>query len=159
VAAEPIVINTGPLILLEKAGALELPARLAYQFVCPPAVRLELDAGAAQGHPAIVVPWLSVLALKTPLSALAQATLDQGEAEVIQLALERGIRQVCLDDLRGRRLAAASGLRVTGVLGLLALAKNMGVIPAMKPYCDRLQKGGAWYAPELVKRVLAGVGE
>jgi predicted nucleic acid-binding protein len=159
VALETIVINTGPLILLEKAGALDLPARRPFQFVCPPAVRGELDAGGAKGYAAVNVPWLTVLPLNAPLSPLAQATLDAGEAEVIQLALERGFRQVCLDDLRGRRIALASGLRVTGVLGLLALAKQSGLISVMKPYCDRLLKGGAWYSPELVKRVLLGVGE
>ena len=158
-ATEPIVINTGPLILLEKAGALDLAVRLPFQFVCPPAVRLELDAGAAKGFPVLDLPWLFVQPLKTPLSAFAQATLDPGEAEVIQLALERGYRQVCLDDLRGRRIAVASGLRVTGVLGLLALAKTTGLIPNMKPYCDRLLQNGAWYSPLLVRRVLSGVGE
>ena len=90
---------------------------------------------------------------------MAQATLDLGEAEVIQLALERGIRRVCLDDLRGRRIAVASGLIVTGVLGLLVLSKNKGLIPAIKPYCSKLLLSGAWYSPELIKRVLSGVGE
>ena len=98
-------------------------AQLPFQFICPQAVRLELDAGAAQGYPAIHRPWLSVVPLKTALSPLAHAMLDQGEAEVIQLALERGYRQVCLDDLRGRRLALASGLQVTGALGLLSAQK------------------------------------
>ena len=93
------------------------------------------------------------------MSPLARAALDQGEAEVIQLALERGHRHVCLDDLRGRRMAMASGLIVVGALGLLALAKVKGVIPAIKPYTDRLLSEGAWYSPDLVARVLAGVGE
>jgi uncharacterized protein len=159
VAVEPIVINTSPLILLEKAEALDLVPRLPFQFFCPPSVRAELDAGAAKGFPTINVPWLSVLSLKTPLSPLAQATLDPGEAEVIQLAIEKGFRLVCLDDLRGRRIAQASGLQVTGVLGLLALAKNSRLIPALKPYCDRLLQKGAWYSPVLIRRVLAGVGE
>lgn len=158
-ATEPIVINTGPLILLEKAGALDLPSRLPLQFVCPPAVLRELDAGVAKGYTVPQLPWLTMLPLKAPLSSLALATLDAGEAEVIQLALERGYRQVCLDDLRGRRVALASGLQVTGVLGLLARAKNAGIIPAMKPYCRRLMEGGAWYSPELIRRVLSGVGE
>jgi len=159
VGAESIAINTGPLILLEKAGALEIVGRLPYQFVCPMAVRLELDAGKAKGFPTIDVPWLTTIPLKAPLSPLVQATLDPGEAEVIQLALEQGFQRVCLDDLRGRRIAMAAGLRVTGVLGLLVLAKTQGLVPAIKPFCDRLMQGGAWYAPGLVKRILAGVGE
>lgn len=157
--AEPIVINSGPLILLGKADAYELVARLPYRFVCPQAVRSELDAGEVKGYPAVHLPWLTILPLRTPLSPLSQATLDQGEAEVIQLALERGYKLVCLDDLRGRRIAMASGLRVTGVLGLLALAKTSGLIQAMKPYCDRLLQSGGWYSPVLLQRVLAGVGE
>ena len=159
VADDFVVINTGPLILLEKANALDLMPKLPYRFVCPAAVRAELEAGAAKGYPVPAVPWLSVIPLAAPLSAIALATLDQGEAEVIQLALERNIRRVCLDDLRGRRIAVASGLEVTGVLGLLALAKTSGVIPLMKPYCDQLLKSGAWYAQELVQRVLRGIGE
>lgn len=159
VPAEFLVINTGPLILLEKAGALDLAARLPYQIVCPTAVRAELDAGATKGYPAVNPEWLSVVPLKTALSPLAKATLDEGEASVIQLALECGYRCVCLDDLRGRRIAAASGLQVTGVLGLLALAKKTGLIPAIKPYCDRLLERGAWYSPHVIQRVLAGVGE
>ena len=151
VADELVVINTGPLILLEKANALDLMPKLPFRFVCPSAVYAELEAGATRGYLIPTLSWLSVLPLAAPLSAIARATLDQGEAEVIQLALERNIRRVCLDDLRGRRIAIASGLQVTGVLGLLALAKTAGVIPLMKPYCDQLLKSGAWYAPELVQ--------
>jgi len=159
VATEPIAVNTGPLILLDKAGALDVIAFLDFQFVCPPAVRVEINAGTAKGYPAINPPWLLVVALKNPVSLMAQATLDLGEAEVIQLALENGYKYVCLDDLRGRRIAQAAGLRVTGALGLLALAKSKGVIPAIKPYTDRLLQAGAWYSPQLIKRVLEGVNE
>lgn len=157
--AELIIINTGPLILLEKAGALDLPARMPRQFACPPAVRAELDEGEARGYPPIDPEWLSVLPLKAPLSPLARATLDEGEAEVIQLAIECNCGQVCLDDLRGRRIAVASGLRVTGVLGPLVFAKTIGLIPAVRPYCDRLMARGGWYSPELIRGVLSGVGE
>jgi uncharacterized protein len=125
VATEFIAINTGPMILLEKADALDVAARLPYRFVCPLAVRAELDAGVAKGYPVVNPPWLSVLPLKTALSPLARATLDEGEAEVIQLALERGYRHVCLDDLRGRRIAAAAGLKVTGVLGRCGVGRDL----------------------------------
>ncbi len=158
-AAEFLVINTGPLILLEKAGALDVMPKLPFQFIAPLAVRAELDAGGAKGFSPVNVPWLSIVPLAAPPSPLALVTLDRGEAEVIQLALERQIRRVCLDDLRGRRIALAAGLQVTGVLGLLALAKNSGIIDAMKPFCDRLLQNGAWYSPALVKSVLSGVGE
>lgn len=157
--AELLVINTGPLILLEKVNALDLAGKLPLQYICPAAVRAELDAGVAGGCPDVRPPWLTVVRLEVPLSPLARASLDDGEAEVIQLALERKINAVCLDDLRGRRIALASGLKVVGVLGLLAFARKLKLVPAIKPYTDRLVQSGAWYAPELVKRILASVGE
>ena len=159
VAVEHLVINTGPLILLEKASALEVAGRLPFKIICPTAVRRELDVGAAQGYPEIRPSWLEVVSLKNPLSPLIKAALDPGEAEVIELALENRHPQVCLDDLRGRRLAVAAGLRVVGVLGLLATAKKIGLIGAVRPFTDRLLRGGAWYSPALVARVLTELGE
>ncbi len=158
-SAEVLAVNTGPLILLDKANALDIVGKLPFQFVCPPAVRGELDVGMAQGYASIRPAWLTVCPLQTPLSSLARSTLDLGEAEVIELAIQRGFGQVCLDDLRGRRLATASGLRVVGALGLLVLAKRTGVIPLVKPFTERLKSAGAWYSTDLVDRVLQGVGE
>ena len=158
-ASESIVINTGPLILLEKADALDLVARLPFQFFAPLAVRAELDAGETRGFLSPSLPWVTFVPLQSPLSPISQALLDVGEAQVIQLALERKIGRVCLDDLRGRRIAVASGLQVTGVLGLLGLAKTLGLIPAIKPYCDRLMQAGAWYSTAVIRQALKDFGE
>ena len=158
-AIEPLVINTGPLILLDKAGALDVAGRLPFQMICPAAVRRELDSGVAQGYPEIRPSWLQVALLKNPVSPLIKAALDLGEAEVIELALENRYPHVCLDDLRGRRLAVAAGLRVVGVLGLLATAKKHGIIGAIRPFTDRLLHAGAWNSPALVARVLSDLGE
>jgi predicted nucleic acid-binding protein len=154
-----MAINTGPLILLERAQALDIMPLLPYEFVAPDAVRSELDAGTRKGYPAISPPWLHILSLTKPVPPALAVALDAGEAEVIQLAIERRYRYVCLDDLKGRQVATNAGLQVLGVLGLLGLAKTSGVIPAMKPFTDRLLQGGAWYSPSLVQRVLRGVGE
>ncbi len=85
--------------------------------------------------------------------------LDRGEAEVIQLALDHNIRHVCLDDLRGRKVAQATGLKVMGLLAILARAKTLGIIPKLKPFTDKLLVAGAWYSPRLIAGVLAEIGE
>jgi len=90
---------------------------------------------------------------------VAVAALDSGEAATIQLALERGIRRVCIDDLKGRRVALAVGLEVTGLLGLLARARALGLVDAVRPWVERLVEGGAWYDDDLIRRVLASLGE
>jgi uncharacterized protein len=87
------------------------------------------------------------------------AVLDAGEAEVVQLALERGIRTVCIDERAGRRIAAAVGCNVVGTLGLLLAAKQHRLLPALRPVIERLRATGGWYDEGLLERVLAAAGE
>lgn len=156
---EIVVINTGPLILLGKIGALDIPGRLPITFVSPPAVRDELDSGTEAGHLRINPPWLAIRNLRSPVSPMVGMALDRGEAEVIQLALDCGIQDVCLDDLHGRKMAKAIGLRVTGLLGVLARAKLLGVIPRLAPLTERLVEAGGRYSPALIRSFLAAHGE
>ena len=76
--------------------------QLPIRFIVPPQVAEEINAGAAAGHPVVLPTWVEVLALTVPLAPLACQALDAGEVVVIQLALERGIQAVCIDEWRGR---------------------------------------------------------
>ena len=118
--AERIVVNTGPLIAFDRIGCLDVIGQLPYEFLSPEEVRRELEEGASAGHPRIAPEWLQHRALGSPPRL---AGLDSGEAAVIQLALELGISTVAIDEWKGRRAALASGLKVTGALGLLGKAK------------------------------------
>lgn len=157
--AERIVVNTGPLIALARMEALDVAGQLPYEFLCPSEVRAELEAGAAVGHPMVNPLWLHSQSLQSPLSSLVLSALDAGEAAVIQLALEQQISLVCIDEWKGRRVALAAGLRVTGTLGLLGRAKVLGIIPAVKPLIDCALRSGIHYHPELVRKVLGALGE
>ncbi len=157
--AERIVINTGPLIALASSDVIDIVGKLPYEFFCPQEVRNELDNGQTRAYLKIKPTWLTVLPCASPLHPVAVASLDVGEAAVIQLAMEQGIGRVCIDESKGRRTAQAVGLKVTGALGLLARAKTLGLVPALAPLVERMIHHGAWYDPELVRRVLAGVGE
>jgi predicted nucleic acid-binding protein len=159
VTNETIVINTGPLILLDKIEALDVFAKLPAKFVCPLAVRREIDAGIHRSRTSITPEWLTVKPLKSPLSAFIDLSIDLGEAEVIQLALESGVSWVCLDDLRGRKVAKRQGLNVIGLLGLLGWAKELKIIPYLRPYAEQLVAEGGRYSPRLVSGFLSTVGK
>ena len=118
------MINTGPLIALMRIQALDLPAKLDLEFLAPEQVLHELEQGAQAGHPPVRTDWLTYHQLEAPLTPMVTSVLDAGEAAVIQLALEQNIVRVCIDELKGRRMALAVGLKVTGVLGLLGKAKR-----------------------------------
>ena len=157
--AERIVVNTGPIIAFGRADGLAILERLPFEFVCPPQVEAEIRAGAAFGHATAWPTSIKIIVLAGPLDPVAQAALDPAEAAVIQVAREQGIEWVCIDERKGRRAALAVGLKVVGTLGLLARAKILGIIPAVRPITDRLAREGLWYDRELVERVLGEIGE
>jgi predicted nucleic acid-binding protein len=157
--AERKVVNTGPLIALARMDALDLPGQLPYEFICPSEVREELDEGANFGYQTIAPSWLTVIPLSGSPSAVSVAALDKGEAAVIRLALEQGLSRVSIDEVKGRRIATALGLGVVGSLGLIARAKTLGIIPAMRPLVEKAMKEGVHYHSDLVERVLSAVGE
>jgi hypothetical protein len=158
-APEDIVVNTGPLIALGKIGAFEIIGRLPLRFATPREVADEIEAGARVGLPVLLPPWVTVHTLAESIVPLAQHVLDKGEAAVIQLALERGISDVCIDEWRGRRAATSVGLRVTGSLGLLGRAKRVGLISEAFPWVEKLRDSGTYYHPDLVRRFLTAMGE
>jgi predicted nucleic acid-binding protein len=157
--AERIIINTGPLITLARMDALDVPAQLPYEFICPQEVQAELEAGVVAGHPVVHPSWLQTCPLQGALSRMVLSALDAGEAAVILLALEQGIPLVCIDEWKGRRIALAAGLKVTGALGLLGKAKIQGIIPAVRPFVERALRNGIRYDPALIRQVFEALGE
>ena len=153
------MINTGPLIALARMDALDVIGHIPLKFICPAEVRDELDEGAAQGYPLIAPPWLTVVPLSSPLSPVSMAALDKGEGAVIQLAIEQGRLRVSIDEMQGRRIAAALGLHIVGSLGLIARAKTLGIIQTIRPLIEKAMQDGIHYHPQLVRQILAGAGE
>lgn len=151
---EQIVINTSPLLSLTKMQAFEPIGQLPFEFVCPSEVEAEILAGTEQGFETIIPEWLKIVPLKNPLSPLAIASLDAGEAAVIQLALENNISQVCIVEIKGRRAALAVGLKVVGSLGLLGKAKTLGLIPAIRPFIEKATNAGIYYDNRLIETFL-----
>jgi uncharacterized protein len=157
--AERIIINTGPLITLARIDCLDVVGQLPFEFLCPEQVRQELDDGEEVGHPRVAPEWLTPHSLSNPLPLLSIAALDEGEAAVIQLALELHVPIVAIDEWKGRRAALAAGLEVTGTLGLLAKAKLKGFVPALRPLIEKAVEEGIRYHPDLVRALLEAVGE
>lgn len=86
--------------------------------------------------------------------------LDPGEAEAIVLAIERRADVLLVDERLGRRTATEAGLKVTGLLGVVAKAKEAGLIERAKPVLDELlQVARFWIGPELYAEVLTALGE
>jgi predicted nucleic acid-binding protein len=98
--------------------------------------------------------WIQAVALENPQRIRAYTGLDQGEAEVLALAEERGASLVIVDERKGRRYAQRLGFPLTGTMGLLLLAKEKGLIASLYPLLLELQSSGLYLHPDLVAQVL-----
>ncbi len=86
--------------------------------------------------------------------------MDAGEAEAIALAIEMQANLLLLDERRGRAIAKQLGLTVTGLLGILVVAKQQGHLVALKPVLHALiTVAGFWIDERLYTWVLESVGE
>jgi len=70
------------------------------------------------------------------------ADLGPGETGVLLLALERTDPVVILDDALARRHAEVLRIALTGTLGIFLDAKRRGLVPALTPLVDDLQRLG-----------------
>ena len=98
--------------------------------------------------------------MDTALLRLLGRDLDEGESEVIALAVEQQAEMVLLDESDARRIADLYGLSKTGIIGLLIRARQDGHIDALKPELDNLlHQGGFWIDERLYEQALNAVGE
>jgi predicted nucleic acid-binding protein len=159
-----VVSDTSPVLNLALIGRLDLLQLLYHQVLIPTAVYRELTISKMDLPPAIdlaTMPWLIVAAAKDQdrVQELREE-LDPGEAEAIVLAIERRAGLLLVDEGRGRRTATAAGLTVTGLLGVVARAKQTGLINLAKPVLDELiHVARFWIGPELYAEALAALDE
>lgn len=150
-----VVSDTSPLTALLQIGRADLLPLLFSQIFIPPAVRAEL----LREHAALPT-WLETRPPFSIPASLVAAHLDLGETEALALALELHADTVLLDERLGRRVARAHGLRVTGLLGILVLAKELGHLPAVRPVIADLRlRVGCWFDDLLIGDVYRAVGE
>ncbi len=152
-----VVADTSPLLNLAAVDKLSLLKLLYSEIVIPPAVSEELCRNGIR-------PDLSFMRVVTAddrnMVTVLQDQLDPGEAEAIAVALELHADLLLVDEKRGRRLATAHGLEITGLLGVLAEAKSRGLLVECRSVLDDIIKvAGFWISRDLRTRYLRSLNE
>ncbi len=83
--------------------------------------------------------WLQVRTVRNRTLLPLVTHLGDGEKEVLALGRELSDALLLLDDRDARRHAHALELEISGTLGVLLLAKERGILDAVRPVLDRLQ--------------------
>ena len=157
-----IVSDAGPLIIFARIGRLSLLREVTGPLLIPDAVYNEIvtDKGGMPGATEIhQATWIqrAVVANRSVIDALPN-TLHAGEGEAIALAKERGA-QLLVDEIRARRTATELGIEVIGTLRILADAKRLGHIDAVRPIIVQMQSAGYRFERALIRRFLDRINE
>ena len=158
-----IISNATPLIAFARIGQLALLQKVVGSLVIPFAVSREISEYSDIQHGVIDLaqePWISVQSVQFEAQVqLLLPTLDRGEAEVIALGIEQSAELLLIDELTGRKVAESLHLAVSGSVGVLIRAKQMGEISAVKPFFEEMIQRGVRYSPRFVAAILQRIGE
>ncbi len=157
-----VIADASPLILLAKMQRLSLLTALASETWVPAPVWAEV-VGRGEDRPEVTtIRELLAGAVRhadADLEAAFRLQVDAGEAAALALATKHRTALLLIDDARGRRVAAVSGLRHIGTLGWLLRAKRAGLLSAIKPELAALRRHGLFMDAELIRAVLEAAGE
>ncbi|MDP9365751.1 MAG: DUF3368 domain-containing protein [Chloroflexota bacterium] len=156
----PAISDSSPIIFCAAVGRLNLLRDVYQEILVPPAVWREVVVeGAGRPGAAEVASARWIVRESAPTAEgreLPLAALDPGEREAILLAFVASrATPILLDDLRARSVAERIGLRVTGTVGVLLLAKQLGLVPAVRPVLDQLRAVGYFLSRDAANRSLA----
>ena len=156
-----VVSDTTTITNLLKIKLLLLIKGLYGQILIPQAVYDELAVLSSQKRIIDSNDWMKVVQLKRfDLYDKLREILDKGESEAIALAIELNSDFLIIDEAKGRKVAKSYGIKIIGLLGILILAKEEGLIPAVKPYLAELRhKIGFRVSEKLYETILKQAGE
>ena len=138
-----VVVNTSPLIALERIGQLELLKRMYGVVVRPRSVLDELNAGRGTYDLSPLLEHADwIVTEPDPPEMVLRRELGAGETAAIALAVRTQADLVILDDLQARLVAQTQGLAITGTLGVLIAAQQAGYLSDVKEAFRRLQDAG-----------------
>lgn len=153
-----VVSDTSPLSALLTIGKTGILTDLFGVVIVPPAVWSELS----RYHDALSdYMFLKVqpLADRHGLEEMKRV-LDEGEAEAILLAKEIHAEYLLIDETLGRNVAKLENVPFIGLMGVLLMAKEKGLIPALAPLLEDIEQNAGFFLSRKVKRqVLEAAGE
>ena len=142
-----IVSDTSAISALLSLAEARLLRELFGEVVVPDAVHAEL----LRHHPGLP-EFVQVVSVRdeTAVDALLNQ-LDPGEAAAIVVAKELNADLLLIDEKRGRRFATAQGLKIVGLVGVVLLAKQRGLLPSVRIFIERLQNEAGFHLSKEVK--------
>ena len=149
-----VVADSSPLIVLANIGHLEILPHLFGSVIIPPQVSAELQNPKRPANVramALTPPaWLTI---QSPAALETIPALHAGELAAISLAQELHADLLLIDEMTGRKAATERGIRITGTIGVLELAADVGLLDLRSAF-DLVAATDFWISRELLEERL-----
>jgi predicted nucleic acid-binding protein len=156
-----VIADTSPINYLILIGEIDVLEVLFDHVLIPSAVHAELR------HPRTphdVRSWIARppawLEIRTPsrTADASLARLDAGEREAILLAEEFGAEQIIIDETLARKEARRRQIPLTGTVGVLITAANMGMLN-LNDALNRLRQTNFHISQSILDQIVQGHGK
>ena len=144
-----IISDTACLILLDNIGKIDILKTLFGQ--------ISVTTIIAEEFKNVLPDWIIIENPKNidNFNELAEI-IDPGEASAIALSQEIYNSLLILDDLKARKLADKLGLKITGTIGILLLAKEKGILLSVEEVIIDLKNTNFRISEELIEKLRSG---
>ncbi len=142
-----VISDTSTLILFHKIDEISLLEKVYGELITTPEIAEEFGEKLPE--------WVKIQSVSdTKYQKFLETQVDYGEASAIALAAEFEDVTLLLDDLKARKLATKLSFKVTGALGVIHKAKQMSIIPKVKPLINKLLKTDFRIADNIIEEIL-----
>jgi predicted nucleic acid-binding protein len=142
-----IISDTSSLIIFQKIGELDTLHKVYRKLVTTPEIAQEYGDGLPH--------WIRVIPVSDKkYQEFLETQIDKGEASAIALAKEFEDSLLIIDDLKARKLAVKLNLKITGTLGIIHKAKQLGIIKNVKPLIDKILQTDFRISPKIIDEFL-----
>lgn len=149
-----IVVNTSPLVALERLGRLNLLSTLFQELTRPQSVFDELMTGRSRygvSEQLFRAEWIKTF--PDPPEASFRPELGKGETAAIALAVQQKADLILLDDLAARNVAKEMELEVSGTLGVLIAGYRQNLLNDIDQALEQPKASGFHMSDTLIQHV------
>lgn len=154
-----VVVDAGPIISLAQANKLSILDGIFDEIKIPLAVWVEVTSDESKPFISEIKKYFKDKVL--PIKGFNDLTfvMDGGESESIILYQEIQADFLLIDDKKARAIAENLNIKCIGTIGLLAVAKDKGIVSELKPIFKSLIANKRFYSLELLNKILELKGE
>ncbi len=149
-----VISDSGPIFSLAIINKLEILDNLFDEVYIPNAVWEELTRDETTNHYQKIVAYFDGKVKE--ISSFNELTfvMDYGESESVILYKELNADFLLIDDKKARKIAENFEIQCIGTIGILAIAKERGLVDKLKPLFKSFLKNKRYYSLRLLNTIL-----